>query len=63
MFDVCPVRAPCGNKFYSILFYSIRAYVGGKCEDKIASCRAKKGDSFLIKKKLIDWQVHHGQAI
>ena len=29
MFDVCPVRAPCGNKFYSILFYSIpRSFIG-----------------------------------
>ena len=23
----------------------------------------KKGDSFLIKKKLVEWHVHYGQAI
>ena len=30
---------------------NIRAYVDVKFEDKMASCRAKTGDSFLIKKK------------
>ena len=30
---------------------NIRAYVNVKFEDKMVSCRAKKGDSFLIKKK------------
>ena len=42
---------------------NIRAYVNVRFEDKMASRRAKKGDSFLIKKKLVEWHVHHGQAI
>ena len=44
---------------------NIRAYVDVKFGDKMASCRAKKKGRFISnkEKKLVEWHVHHRQAI